>query len=405
MKEAAIYDIIFQQYYFEKDLTMSTRNTTARILSAILVAASLAFSFASCGTPSAEPSDTTPNSTPAPEKPYDPGIDVLGFELSNHVTLGDYASLKIVNNVYCDDETLAENLKHYAQQEDCYFEVKDRPTKKGDVLNIAFKGSIEGVYFEGGTSASSKISLTENTGYIDGFDADLYGIMPGTTVKTNVTFPENYTAPLAGMDAVFEITVNYIYEYGFDDEKIVEMTLGTFKTLEEFSKYYREQIIMNNLKNYEASLRTKIVEELKKVAEIKELPNELVDYYYNDMVNYYKEYAESYKVSVETIYSYYGLTDEMLKEQAKTLAAEDVILHAVFVSEGLTLSQSEYRIKLIEYANNFNYPSADALEREYGEFYMKNAIRKDMCLEHLIDKLDIETDYDEYEHLLTKNEK
>ena len=150
---------------------------------------------------------------------------------------------------------------------------------------------------------------------------------------------------------------------------------------------------------------TKLREELTKLAEFKSLPSELVDYYYNDMVNYYKNMAESYKVSLETIYSYYGLSDEIIKTQAEGFAKEDLVLHAAFSGENLVLNQSEYRVRLIEYANAYGYANADALEKEYGEFYMKNAIRKDMCLEHLMKTLEIETDYDTYKHMLETDKK
>ena len=127
---------------------MKRKNTIVKILAAVLTAATLALSFAACGAPAAgTPEDTTPGSTPAPEKPYDPGVDVLSFNLSDHITLGAYRDIKITLNTYCDDAMLDEHIKIFAEQEGYYSEVKDRVTKEGDVLNIAFKGSIEGIYF------------------------------------------------------------------------------------------------------------------------------------------------------------------------------------------------------------------------------------------------------------------
>ena len=77
-------------------------------------------------------------------------------------------------------------------------------------------------------------------------------------------------------------------------------------------------------------------------------------------------------------------------------------MHAVFVSEGLSLSESEYRIKLNDMARKYGYANADALESQYGEFFLKNMIRKDMCVEHMKNKINVVTDYAQYEHLLNE---
>ena len=44
------------------------------------------------------------------------------------------------------------------------------------------------------------------------FEEQLIGAHPGDTVEVNVTFPDDYTADLAGQDAVFTVTINGIYE-------------------------------------------------------------------------------------------------------------------------------------------------------------------------------------------------
>jgi len=49
--------------------------------------------------------------------------------------------------------------------------------------------------------------------YIDDFEEQLIGSHPGDVVEVNVTFPENYgNESLNGKDAVFEVTVNGIYQ-------------------------------------------------------------------------------------------------------------------------------------------------------------------------------------------------
>ena len=69
---------------------------------------------------------------------------------------------------------------------------------------------MDGELFDGGSAENKMISLSEKTGYIEGFDKDLYGVTVGTVVNTEVTFPADYYEELAGKKAVFKITVRAV---------------------------------------------------------------------------------------------------------------------------------------------------------------------------------------------------
>lgn len=85
----------------------------------------------------------------------------------------------------------------------------------GDTVNIDYVGSIDGVEFEGGSTDGAGTALKIGSGsYIDDFEEQLIGAHPGDQVEVNVTFPDDYSqADLQGKDAVFDVTVNGIYEY------------------------------------------------------------------------------------------------------------------------------------------------------------------------------------------------
>lgn len=84
----------------------------------------------------------------------------------------------------------------------------------GDTVNIDYVGTIDGVEFSGGNTNGSGADLLIGSGsYIDDFEEQLIGSHPGDVVEVNVTFPENYgNESLNGKDAVFEVTVNGIYQ-------------------------------------------------------------------------------------------------------------------------------------------------------------------------------------------------
>ena len=86
---------------------------------------------------------------------------------------------------------------------DSSLEVKD-----GDTVNI------DDVAFDGGSTDGNGTDLVIGSGsYIDNFEEQLIGAHPGDKVEVKVTFPDDYQATdLAGKEAVFDVTVNGIYE-------------------------------------------------------------------------------------------------------------------------------------------------------------------------------------------------
>ena len=84
----------------------------------------------------------------------------------------------------------------------------------GNKVNIDYVGKIDGVAFDGGSTDGKGTDLVIGSGtYIDNFEEQLIGAHPGDKVEVTVVFPDDYqAADLAGKEAVFDVTVNGIYE-------------------------------------------------------------------------------------------------------------------------------------------------------------------------------------------------
>lgn len=84
----------------------------------------------------------------------------------------------------------------------------------GDTVNIDYVGSIDGIEFDGGNTQGNGTDLTIGSGrYIDVFEEQLIGAHPGDEVEVTVTFPDDYgNDELNGKEAVFDVTVNGIYQ-------------------------------------------------------------------------------------------------------------------------------------------------------------------------------------------------
>ena len=87
--------------------------------------------------------------------------------------------------------------------------------ENGDTVNIDYVGSVDGVEFEGGSTQGQGTDLVIGSGsYIDDFEEQLIGAHPGDEVDVYATFPDPYNnnPDLSGKEALFEVTINGIYE-------------------------------------------------------------------------------------------------------------------------------------------------------------------------------------------------
>lgn len=84
----------------------------------------------------------------------------------------------------------------------------------GDTVNIDYTGYVDDVAFDGGSTDGNGADLTIGSGtYIDDFEEQLVGHNVGENVQVTVTFPEDYgVEELNGKEAVFDVTINGIYE-------------------------------------------------------------------------------------------------------------------------------------------------------------------------------------------------
>lgn len=113
--------------------------------------------------------------------------------------------------VKADEAAVDEALKNLASSAQTFEDrKKGSKAKDGDQVTIDFKGSVDGVAFDGGAGEDYPLVLGSNS-FIPGFEAQLVGAAAGDDVSVNVTFPEAYgAAHLAGKAAVFECKVKAV---------------------------------------------------------------------------------------------------------------------------------------------------------------------------------------------------
>jgi trigger factor len=141
------------------------------------------------------------------------GLDyTVAIEIVPPITLADFKTIKIEKLVAeVAGKEIDEGIARIAEQ-NRPFAAKAAAEKaaNGDRVTIDFKGSIDGVPFEGGTGGDVAVNIGSNT-FIPGFEDQLIGVAAGDRRTVNATFPTNYlTEALAGKSASFDVTVKSV---------------------------------------------------------------------------------------------------------------------------------------------------------------------------------------------------
>ena len=317
--------------------------------------------------------------------PYS-SFNYMKKDLSKYVEVGEYFGLTVDVDapVVTDadvDEIIFEIADSLTTYEPYEIVVKDRVTEAGDFINIDYVGFIDGEEFEGGKNEGDSIVLADYNGYLDWFDDDLYGVMPGTTVETVGVFPDNYAEELAGKEVTFRITVNYIaghYTIPVIDDALVSANTE-FKTLAEYREAIRAELQAEADSEYDIEKVNTVWQKILASAEVKKLPKQQIGYYYTSERSLYEEYAATYGYTYEGLLNQLDLTDEDIMEYVEDRVIEECVFYSIVKAENIKITDAEYKKGVKDYAEYEGVSEAE-LVNEYGEEYIKEAVLWDKVM-------------------------
>ena len=233
----------------------------------------------------------------------------------------------------------------------------DRKAKKGDVAVIDFEGFKDGVAFEGGKGENYSLELGSGT-FVPGFEEQVIGMKAGEEKDLDITFPENYTADLAGAAVVFKVKVNEVKERqepALDDEFAKDVS--EFDTLDEFKKDLKEKLKARRQQQAERDYETAVIDALLENL-VCDVPEAMVDYRADKMVEEQAMRMQQNGLNFQDYLKYMGLSMDDVRAQAKTAADRAVrtalALDAVAKAEGIEVTQEELDAEVKRLAEQFN---------------------------------------------------
>ena len=317
----------------------------------------------------------------------------LSTEVYPDVTLGEYKGIEVVKGTAEVTEAQVEaELKQIAENI-ASVENVERAAEMGDIANINFLGTIDGIAFEGG--AAENFDLTLGSGqFIPGFEDQVVGMNVGEDKDVNVTFPEDYSSKeLAGKAAVFAVKLNKLSVKNvpaIDDE--LAKDASEFETLEELKADIREKKLVDAQKNIDRAFENAVVEAVAANATV-EVPNALVEHELDNQMNDFGYRLQMSGMSVEQYAKMMGgdlnTMRQAFKPMAEKQALSSLVITKVSEVENITVSDEELEAEYAEMAKSYEMEiekvksmvpveeiKENMLTRKTVKFLVDNAVAK-----------------------------
>lgn len=301
-----------------------------------------------------------------------------------YTTLGQYTGIEYeYAPAEPTDEEVQSQVQKLIDSNVTYEEDYESAAQIGDTVNIDFVGSIDGVEFDGGNSQGAGYDLVLGSGsFIDDFEDQIAGHVPGETFDVEVTFPETYGSDeLNGKDAVFVTTLNYIkipVEVEYNDEFVAANT--TYSNVADYEEAIYNEISESNEQTALASAQNFIMVSVINNATIETIPEDEVTALTDEIVTALQNEATSYGYDYETyVYYFYGYDDtdafyEYVKAVCEETIKEKIVVCAIAKKENISITAEEEDAYVTNLAEINGVTEDDIREYYAGEDLMYYAL-------------------------------
>ena len=293
----------------------------------------------------------------------------VAIEIVPAIALADFKTFAIEKPVAdVNDADVDEAIKRIADQNRPFSDKGDTAkAESGDRVTVSFKGTIDGVPFDGGTGEGIQVQIGSAT-FIPGFEDQLIGIGKGETRTIKADFPKNYTnTELAGKAAEFETTATLVeapQESTIDDEFAKSLGLESLDKLKDAARERLRQ-------EYDGLTRQRVkrilLDKLDETHRF-DAPPSLIDEEFNLMWNSIKAEMES----MNKTFADEKTTEDEAKGEYRKIADRRVRLGLVLSEIGeknkITVSDEEVSRAVIDRARQM-----PGREKEVWDYYRSNA--------------------------------
>ena len=281
------------------------------------------------------------------------------------VTLGEYKNLTVeIEKQTVTDEMVDARVNQDREKNARVIDKTEGTVENGDVVNLDYAGSVDGVAFAGGTAEGQTLEIGSHQ-FIPGFEEQMVGMAIGEEKDLEVTFPEQYhAAELAGKAAIFHVKVNSI-----QSKELPELDDDFAADVSDFDTYaeYRESIVKELTeraeKNNTIMAENALIEKAVENAQM-DVPNGMVETQVDEMLREMEMRMMYQGLRMEDYLKYTGMTIEQYRasfaDEALNRVKVELTLEAIRKAEGIEPTEDEVKVQIEEQAKR--------LGREVEEF-------------------------------------
>ena len=281
------------------------------------------------------------------DKLSDEGVSIIAIvPVKPEVKISAYKGMKIKQFAYTvKDEDVDAEVQRLLDRNARKVPVTDRAAQNGDIVNIDFVGTVDGVKFDGGEAEGFDLTLGSGQ-FIPGFEDQVVGMNIGDSRDVNVTFPENYQAEaLKGKPAVFAVKLN-----GIQGKELPELTDAFIKeatgseTVDAYKAKTKERLQKQADKRANDATENSILEAIAANTEV-EIPQAMLDREIDGLVKKF-EYQLMYQgLKLQDYLDFLKVTEadfrKNYEEQAKKNVVHQLIISQIIKEENIEATEEE----------------------------------------------------------------
>ena len=298
--------------------------------------------------------------------------------------LGKYTGLKATKTVQTADEARVDEEIDRMRQRNARLITREGAAEDGDIANIDYEGSVDGVPFDGGKGEGHKLTLGSGQ-FIEGFEEQVVGHKAGDEFDVNVTFPEQYHAEnLVGKAAVFKTKVNEIQQKELpelDDEFAKDVS--EYDTLEELKNSIREGMQKELDEQADLDVENQLVDQIVETIE-GEIPEVMYENRMDEMVRDFAMRLQQQGMNLETYLQYTGGNAEDFRNGFRENAEKQVkirlALETIVKLENLVATEEDINAEVDRIAERYQM-EADQVKN----LMPTEEIAKDLAVNKAID--------------------
>jgi len=317
-------------------------------------------------------------------------------QVKPEVELGKYEGIEIKKVEYpVTDEDVKKEIEKVAEKNSRLVSVEDRGVQNGDITVIDFKGTVDGVAFDGGTAEGYELEIGSHS-FIEGFEDQMVGMKVDEERDINVTFPEEYfSKELAGKPAVFKVLVHEIKVKelpAIDDE--LAKDASEFETLKEWEASIKEDLEHQNGHKAEHEMEDAVIKKVVENAKF-EVPSGMIDSEIDMRIKSFENnlYYQGMNIEkyLELVHQSMDDLRNSMKENAEETVRTQLVLEAVATDLGDKIKLDEEKIKETVKNMAAQYGKTEeelSKNEEYMEYVHKNQMIE-KTVEYLMEKAKI----------------